>query len=56
MIEGTHLEHWLDNITLERMLGADMQLATSTTTKKKRKPRRKKKTTTTTTTKKDSTM
>ena len=61
IIEGTHLEHWIDSITLEHMLGSgDGSIATAETPpkEKKRRSKKKKKTTTTTTTtnKKDSTM
>tara|TARA_Y100000310_G_scaffold326124_1_gene390591 strand:+ start:447 stop:617 length:171 start_codon:yes stop_codon:yes gene_type:complete len=55
IIEGTHLEHWIDSITLEHMLGVG-SIATAATPPKEKKRRSKKKTTTTTTNKKDSTM
>ncbi len=43
MIEGTHLEHWIDSITLGTWLPNEQDTSTPSTPKKKKKKTTKKK-------------
>mgnify|MGYP003973721707 FL=1 len=43
MIEGTHLEHWIDSITIGTWLPNEQDTSTPSTPKKKKKTTKKKK-------------